>query len=207
MSDLLKGMRPVRAAEEDEVYCAAYGSNLNEERMLGRCPGAEVFGTSMITGYRLLFKQSRTGSYATIEQDANCRVPVVIYKMTPEDEASLDRHEGCPRYYYKREFLLPVWGTNGRKKRNRRNCIAYVLHEHRMLGYPTAGYYRLLDEGYERWGFDKAWLRKALSDSMGEKLAAGWLKQYKQEEKNGCEKILHGIRQQPVRGADEGEMP
>ena len=120
-----------------------------------------------------------------IEQDANGKVPVVIYKMTPNDEGSLDRFEGCPRYYYKREFLLPVWGPKGRKKRNRRNCIVYVLHENRTLGWPTSDYYRLLDEGYERWDFDKVWLQKALSDSMGEKPAAVWLKQYKQEKKNG----------------------
>ena len=180
MSDFLKGLKPVRLCEE-EVFCIAYGSNLDEERMKGRCPGCEVFGTSVIPGYRLLFKRSGTGYYATIEQDANCEVPCVVYRMTCDDEARLDRFEGCPRYYYKREFLLPVWGLNGRRRRNRRYCIAYILHEDRELGYPTEEYYSLLDEGYGRWGFDKGWLHKALSDSMGEKHAAAWLKQYERK--------------------------
>ena len=119
MSDFWKGFKLMKP-EDNEVFCIAYGSNLDETRMKQRCPSAEVFGTSVIGGYRLLFKQSMTGAYATMEQDANCCVPVVIYRITAEDELKLDRFEGYPKYYYKRDFLLPVWGLNGRKKKLRR---------------------------------------------------------------------------------------
>jgi len=175
MSEFLKGMRLFHPDGGEDVFCAAYGSNLSEERMKTRCPGAEVFGTSVIIGYRLLFKQSMTGAYATIEQDANCCVPVVIYRMTADDEARLDRCEGCPRYYRKQEFFLPVWGLNGRKKKNRRNCIAYIMREQRLLGEPSAEYFSLLDEGYSRWGFDHETLFKGLGDSIGNKAAGKWL--------------------------------
>ena len=177
MSDYLKNFRLYRP-EDNEVYCLAYGSNLSEARMKKRCPKAEVFGTSIIPGYRLLFKQSQTGCYATIEQDANCSVPVVVYKMTGEDELKLDRFEGYPKFYYKREFLLPVWGLTGRKKKLRRNCIAYIMHEYRYLGEPDDEYYNLLDSGYERWGFDKDCLVKAIEDSIGRQAAAQWLSEY-----------------------------
>lgn len=180
MSELLKGFRQVRMREE-EVFCIAYGSNLSEARMKGRCPDAEVFGTSLIQGYRLLFKRSGTGAYATIEQDANCEVPVVVYRMTAEDEARLDRYEGYPRYYRKQEFLLPIWCLNGRKRKYRRNCIAYIMREERLLGEPTTAYFSILDQGYERWGFDRVWLEKALEDSIGVKQHIRWLKQYEQE--------------------------
>ena len=181
VNDYLKGFRLFRP-EDSEVYCIAYGSNLSEERMKKRCPKAEAFGTSVIYGYRLLFKQSMTGAYATIEQDANCCVPVLIYRMTVEDEMKLDRFEGYPKYYYKREFLLPVWGLNGRKKKLRRNCIAYILHEYRLLGEPGEDYYDLLDRGYDRWGFDKNILTKAMEDSIGRDAAALWLAEYYGEE-------------------------
>ena len=181
MGNILKGFKLWTA--EEEVYCIAYGSNLCEERMKNRCPDSRVFGTSVIMGYRMLFKRSCTGYYATIEQDANCEVPVVIYKMSAMDEARLDRFEGYPRYYRKQEFLLPVWGLKGKKLKNRRQCIAYIMHEDRILGYPTHDYFRLIDEGYERWGFDKALLYKALSDSMGERLSKGWIKDYEKEKK------------------------
>ena len=182
MSELLKGFRMVRMSEDDEVYCAAYGSNLSEERMKSRCPGAEVYGTSVIHGYRLLFKQSMTGAYATIEQDANCQIPVVVYKMTAEDEAKLDRHEGFPRYYRKQDFLLPIWCLNGKKRKYRKNCIVYIMWEYRTLGEPTAEYFSLLDKGYTRWGFDQEILFKALDDSIGKKASAVWLKQYYETE-------------------------
>ena len=177
LSEYLNKFRLYRP-EDSEVYCLAYGSNLNEERMKKRCPKAEVFGTSVIPGYRLLFKRSMTGSYATIEQDANCNVPVVVYKMTGDDEQKLDRFEGYPKYYYKREFLLPVWGLTGRKKKLRRNCIAYIMHEYRFLGEPDEEYFELLDTGYERWGFDKSFLVKAMEDSIGRQAATEWLSEY-----------------------------
>ncbi len=185
MSEILKGLRLVRMNEDDEVYYAAYGSNLSEDRMKVRCPGATAYGTSVIYGYRLLFKQSLTGAYATVEQDANSRVPVVIYKMTGDDETHLDRFEGYPRYYRKQELLLPIWTLNGVKKRGRKLCIAYIMREHRQLGEPTPEYFSLLDKGYKRWGFGHELIFKALSDSIGEKAAATWLKKYLKENEHG----------------------
>ena len=63
-------------------YYLAYGSNLDMERMGKRCPYAVVVGTTEIMGYRLLFKKSKTGCYATIEQDANESVPAVVWKLS-----------------------------------------------------------------------------------------------------------------------------
>jgi len=178
MSDYLKGMKLYWCMNEPS-FILAYGSNLLWRRMESRCPFAEVFGTTMIPGYRLLFKQSRTGAYATIEQDANGCVPAVVYQVTPEDEAALDRFEGYPRYYYKREFFLPVWNPEGKKLRKRRNCVAYIMHEDRMLGEPTEEYYGIVEQGYTDWDFDLRILEKALSDSIGSKAAARWLNERK----------------------------
>lgn len=178
MSDFLKGFRLIRP-EDEPVFCIAYGSNLCEERMKARCPGAQVYGTSILHGYRLLFKHSLTGAYATIEQDANCEVPVLIYRMTASDEARLDRYEGYPKYYRKQEFLLPIRSPEGRKRRNRQFCIAYIMREHRTLGEPTADYFALLDNGYDRWGFDRTILNKALADSIGNQAGENWLKKYR----------------------------
>lgn len=180
MGEFLRSFTLVRP-ENEEVFCIAYGSNLSEARMRQRCPGAEVFGTSVIVGYRMLFKQSMTGAYATIEQDANSCVPVLIYRMTAADEARLDRFEGYPKYYYKREFFLPVWNLKDRRLKKRRTCIAYIMHEHRLLGEPSMDYFRLLDDGYDRWGFDKEALDAALENSIGYKQAAAWIRTYEKE--------------------------
>lgn len=81
-------------------YYLAYGSNLDMERMGKRCPYAVVVGTTEIKGYRLLFKKSKTGCYATIEQDANENVPAVVWKLSEYDELLLDRRLGCPDAEY-----------------------------------------------------------------------------------------------------------
>ena len=176
---LPKGLKLWRPSDEDS-FIIAYGSNLAESRMKARCPSAEAVGTSVIHGYRLLFKQSMTGAYATIEQDANSMVPVVVYKVTAEDEAKLDRFEGYPKYYRKQEFFLPVKPMDGRRRR-RISCIAYIMREHRMLGEPSEGYFSLLEAGYSRWGFDFEVLFLALDSSIGRKESKTWLRRFYRE--------------------------
>ena len=162
-------------------YVVAYGSNLSLDRMRQRCPSCKVVGTSVIEGYRLLFKRSMTGAYATIEQDANCVVPVVIYHISMEDELRLDRYEGCPTYYYKKELMLQITRKNGTTMKDRKPCAVYILHEHRLLGEPAMSYFRLLDEGYARYGFDTEILDQGLSASIGFRAAEKYIEEYVHE--------------------------
>ena len=160
------------------IFYLAYGSNLSLERMQSRCPDAEVVSKTEIPGYRLLFKKSASGFYATIEQDANCRVPVLVYKISEYDEALLNRYEGYPKHYYKKHFQLPIKTMKGGRLKGTKQCMVYVLHEDRLLGEPTMEYFNLLDEGYAKWGFDTEILDKALADSIGVKPAKEYLRQY-----------------------------
>ena len=82
----------------EKRYYIAYGSNLNIPQMRMRCPGARIIGTSVIEGYRLLFKGSRTGSYLTIEPQEGASVPVAAWEVSAENEAALDRYEGFPTF-------------------------------------------------------------------------------------------------------------
>ena len=166
-------------SRKPQTLYLAYGSNLSIERMRSRCQDAEAIGRAMIPGYRLLFKKSQSGFYATIEQDANCAVPVLAYLISDYDEALLDRCEGYPRHYYKRYFQLSIRTLeSGRPSGKRRKCMAYVLHEDRLLGEPSMEYFNLLYEGYRRWGFDTAVLEKALADSIGSRNARKYQKEY-----------------------------
>ena len=166
-------------SRKPQTFYLAYGSNLSIERMRGRCPDAVVVGRAQIPGYRLLFKKSQSGFYATIEQDANCTVPVLVYMISDYDEELLDRCEGYPRHYYKRYFQLPIHTLEGGKLKGKKSgCMAYVLHEDRLLGEPSMEYFDLLHEGYERWGFDGTVLEKALADSIGSWNAKKYLKEY-----------------------------
>lgn len=138
------------------AYYIAYGSNLNVEQMNCRCPGAKMVGTAVLKDYRLLFKGSQTGSYLTIEKAPGHDVPVGVWHVTKDDEKALDRYEGYPRFYYKKNFMLDC--SDGKRHR----CMAYIMHEDRLMGIPNLYYVRVCQQGYRDFGFDENYLIEAV---------------------------------------------
>lgn len=139
----------------------AYGSNLNLEQMANRCPTAKVVGASKIKGYRLLFRGSHAGAVATIEPFKGESVPVLVWDITPADEAALDRYEGWPFLYRKETIKV---GLNGKTVQ----AMVYIMNEGRPLGQPSCYYYSTILDGYKSAGFDVEILRKAVADSFEE---------------------------------------
>ena len=142
-------------------YYIAYGSNMNIPQMRMRCPGARIIGTSVIEDYQLLFKGSKTGSYLTIEPMEDAEVPVVIWEVTETDEKALDRYEGYPNFYYKKEMTLDIKGIRTGKVR-RRDAFVYIMHEERELGIPSWYYVNTCLDGYRAFGFDEKYLFDAI---------------------------------------------
>lgn len=133
-----------------------------------RCPEAKIIGTSMIENYQLLFKGSKTGSYLTIEPQEGSSVPVAVWSVTEADEKALDRYEGFPNFYYKKEIMLPIKGIQSGKTRNRK-VFVYIMHENRTLGIPSKYYLETCLQGYRSFGFDEDLLKKAYAISKQEK--------------------------------------
>ena len=148
----------------EKRYYIAYGSNLNIRQMMLRCPTARVIGTSELKDYRLKFKGSKTGSYLTVEPEAGCTVPVAAWEVSKLDELALDRYEGYPDFYYKKELTLPIKGIKTGKVRTRK-VFVYIMHEERSLGIPSTFYMRTCAEGYRSFGFDIGFLMEAYSYS------------------------------------------
>jgi hypothetical protein len=80
---------------------AAYGSNLDPERMALRAPHSPLRGTGWLTGWRLTFggeDVSWEGPLATVVEDVEDsggqQVYVALYDLTQADEDSLDKWEG-----------------------------------------------------------------------------------------------------------------
>lgn len=142
-------------------YYIAYGSNLNVEQMQYRCPGAQPVATAMLHGYQLLFKGSKTGSYLTIEEKQGSYVPVAIWAVTSMDEKRLDRYEGFPTFYYKKDFRLTADFFGGGHRQIR--CFAYIMHEDRPLGIPSSYYVKTCMQGYRDFGFSFGCLLDALN--------------------------------------------
>ena len=151
----------------DKRYYIAYGSNLNVYQMRYRCPNARIIGTAVVPNYELLFKGSKTGSYLTIEPKEGSNVPAAVWETTAEDEFALDRYEGYPAFYYKKELVLPIKGIKTGKVRNRKVYV-YIMHEDRPIGIPAKSYVRTCIEGYHNFGFDIDVLKSAYERSRKE---------------------------------------
>lgn len=126
----------------------AYGSNLNLEQMKHRCPTAEVVGKAVLHNWRLWFRGSNHSAVATIEQEAGCKVPVLVWRISPKDEAALDRYEGWPFLYHKETLRLTV---NGKRV----YAMVYIMNAAKHpYGTPSMGYLSTINAGYQRAGFD-----------------------------------------------------
>lgn len=134
----------------------AYGSNLNDKQMEYRCPDAVEVGTGIIKDFRLLYKGSKTGCYATIEKAKGEKVYVEVWHISEHDEKSLDRYEGFPRFYFKQ--IIDVYMDNGEILR----AMVYIMDKARKAGLPSKEYYNVIERSYERLGFDKSELEKSI---------------------------------------------
>lgn len=76
---------------------AAYGSNLNPERMVQRAPHSPLRSTGWLVGWRLTFGGDEIGwdgPLGTVVEDPGHQVYVALYDLTAGDERGLDEWEG-----------------------------------------------------------------------------------------------------------------
>ncbi len=143
-----------------ERFYIAYGSNLNLTQMAHRCPTAEVVGQTTMKDWRLMFRGANGSAVATIERNPGYHVPVLVWKLRPQDEQALDRYEGWP-YLYRKETLKII--LNDRQI----SAMAYIMNEeNHPYGTPSAGYLETIMTGYKSAGFDESILHQAADESM-----------------------------------------
>jgi len=136
----------------------AYGSNLNFEQMANRCPTAKMAGTATLENYQLLFRGGHANAVATIEPQKGSSVPIMIWGITPADEAALDRYEGWPILYRKEKVRVTL---NGKQV----TAMVYIMNDGRSLGTPSCYYYNVILQGYQTAGFDVNILKQAVRNS------------------------------------------
>ena len=76
---------------------AAYGTNMHPEQMSTRAPHSPFAGTGWLPGWRLTFAgddPTWEGAVATVVEDPDARVFVVLYDVPDEDALTMDRWEG-----------------------------------------------------------------------------------------------------------------
>ena len=114
-------------------FYVAYGSNLNFRQMKARCPTAKLYGTGAIEGYELQFKGSPHSAFATIAPKEGACVPAAVWEIRPRDEAALDRYEGYPSHYFKRNVAVRLDGETT-------DAMAYIMDLKMDFGLPSPYY-------------------------------------------------------------------
>ena len=147
------------SSEKDGRLYIAYGSNLSVEQMAARCPEARIVGKAVLKDWRLCFKV-----HADIEPCEGREVPVLIWEISERDERNLDHYEGYPTYYIKKDIDVTMTDLEGNDPQEV-TAMVYVMSEGHGLRLPWGGYYEVLEEGYERFGFDKRILEEALKEA------------------------------------------
>jgi len=136
----------------------AYGSNLDPFQMWRRCPGANLFAIATLPNHALAFagySASWGGGVATIVQERNVATTGVLYTMTEEDIARLDRFEGCP-FAYRRARKIVI-DDDGKRR------VAEVyLQDRTTFARPSRTYADVLRREYKRLGFDLRALKRAI---------------------------------------------
>jgi len=132
-------------------YYLAYGSNLNKEQMAHRCQGAEPVCSYIMMNYQLVFRRG----YLTIEPKDGGIVPCGVWKISAQDERSLDRYEGFPRFYRKEHF--PAMVPDPEELTGKLvTAMAYVMQDGHPLQAPTDYYFHTVLKGYREFGLDPA---------------------------------------------------
>ncbi|MDR1687456.1 MAG: gamma-glutamylcyclotransferase [Clostridiales bacterium] len=127
-----------------EIYYFAYGSNCNLRQMAVRCPKATVTGTVTLKGYTLEFNR-----VASIRRKKGGEVKGVLWLITPECEKSLDRYEGYPNYYTKKN--VNVCYESGEMVK----AMVYIMTpENSNPAYPSEIYFNGIRDGFVQNGLE-----------------------------------------------------
>jgi len=140
-------------------HYAAHGFFMNAAQMADKCPTAAIVGTGELKGYRLCFKGSDAEAVAAVVPDKDATVPVLVWEITPANEAELDRCEGFPALCGKEQVKVKLDGKSV-------TASIYILNAEELpFGRPSAFHYKTILEGYEELGFDTKPLCKALESA------------------------------------------
>ena len=123
----------------------AYGSNIDKDQMQKRCPTAEFIGTGILNGYHFIITKR---GYATLVSMENAFVPGVIWRLTGDDEHSLDLYEGYKKGVYDKCYRK-VRISDGQEL----FCLWYINDCNQELGPANQGYLEKIIKGAREFEF------------------------------------------------------
>jgi cation transport regulator ChaC len=131
------------------VLYFAYGSNMDLVQMSGRCERAATVSTAELPFHRFIINSR---GVATVVPDPASTVRGLLWRITEEDERSLDQHEGVAEGTYKKAFV-EVSVPSGRKTR----ALVYVATDS-TPGEARPGYMEKIVSAAEACGLPKTYV-------------------------------------------------
>ncbi|MDP6142052.1 MAG: gamma-glutamylcyclotransferase family protein [Dehalococcoidales bacterium] len=131
------------------MYYFAYGSNLNRQQMLKRCPNSQPRLTATLHNYKLVFagwSRLWRSSTASIKPFRGECVLGGIYEISDRDLRRLDKYEGYPYTYDK----LKV--TVYRDTDDPVEAITYIMRDQSEESDPSPEYKAAIKQSYRDWG-------------------------------------------------------
>lgn len=120
----------------------AYGMNTNIDQMAGRCPNSISIGRVDIPNHRLVFRGVADAVYSPGDT-----LQCVLWDITKECEYELDKLEGFPYFYDKKEIYINIMGYQG-------YAMMYYMVNASGTSHPGYSYQNMLEEGYHAHGLD-----------------------------------------------------
>ena len=133
----------------------AYGANLNLDGMTFRCPGFKPIASAILPNYRFAFK-----GVADVVPMNGENVYGALYLLKPKHMKSLDRFEGYPNLYVKKQLLIKV--LDGLVSENFTMATVYVMRDRDQYEKPSGGYLNTILTGCKQWELPKDYQEEIL---------------------------------------------
>lgn len=131
------------------MYYFAYGANLNRKKMQELCPEAKPKFTATLPNFKLIFtgwSRRWRGGVASIKPVKGEKVLGGVYEISERDLPRLDKEEGYPHSYNRREVV--VFTEDGEPIK----AITYIKVEQSEETKPSSEYLAVIQQGYRDWG-------------------------------------------------------
>ena len=131
------------------MYYFAYASNLTRKQMTERCPDAKPKFIATLPNFKLIFtgwSRQWHGGVASIKPLKGEKVIGGVYEISERDLRLLDKHEGYPSIYNRREVV--VFPEEGEAVK----AVAYIKVEQSEETKPSPEYVATIQQGYRDWG-------------------------------------------------------
>ncbi len=136
------------------TYYLAYGMNTNLRSMKLRCPDAYSLGKVKLQDHCLQFKY-----FCDAELKPGSSMECALWSITDQCERKLDRVEGYPDFYQKKEVTVKYNNKNIR-------AMIYYMPPGNDLGMPNDQYFDTVCRGYRDHDMNLDSIQKALDNVL-----------------------------------------